>query len=246
MNFFAGNALWNLVHQADFISSTVLLILLFASIISWTVVLYKWLELRKKAAELDRVARQLRSVQTLEGLVAVGEASLDTPAGTLLTRILSQLKMSLLQQTDKKRLSLQHLEQLRMEADAAIFDITAAQESYLPVLKVAAEVGPLLGLLGTVWGLIHAFVRISQEQNADIVTVAPGIAEALITTLIGLVVAVPALIFYHVLSRRVQHIEQQLLAIAQRCEKIVQASLQQPEVAPLETPSMRSSQISGM
>lgn len=227
MKLFAGNALWALVHQADFISSTVLLLLLLASIVSWAVVLYKWLDLRKKESDLRRVLQQLRTVRSLEQLIAVGEMTADSLGGNLITRLLGHLKIALTLQSDKKDLSSRYISQLHDEAEMAVFEITVAQEFYLPVLKVAAEVGPLMGLLGTVWGLIHAFVRISQEQNADIVTVAPGIAEALITTLVGLVVAIPALIFYHVLTRRVQHIEQQLMNVADRCERIIGASLQQ-------------------
>ena len=81
---------------------------------------------------------------------------------------------------------------------------------------MSAAVGPLLGLLGTVWGLVHSFIDISQKQSADIVTVAPGIAEALITTIAGLLVAIPAvMLFYYVLSK-VKAIESQLYMIADR------------------------------
>ena len=72
-------------------------------------------------------------------------------------------------------------------------------EAYVPILSSCAAVAPLLGLFGTVWGLIHAFLQISQTQVADLATVAPGISEALITTLAGLMVAIPALIMYNYL-----------------------------------------------
>ena len=78
------------------------------------------------------------------------------------------------------------------------------EESYLPFLFTSASVSPLLGLFGTVWGLVHAFIRISEKQSADITTVAPGIAEALITTLAGLLVAVPALVMYHYLIAQIR------------------------------------------
>ena len=78
--------------------------------------------------------------------------------------------------------------------------IVVHEESYLPFLSTSAAVAPLLGLFGTVWGLIHAFMRISEKQVADITTVAPGIAEALVTTLAGLFVAIPALIMFNYLN----------------------------------------------
>ena len=72
------------------------------------------------------------------------------------------------------------------------------------MLSVSAAVSPLLGLFGTVWGLVHAFVRIGELQTADIATVAPGIAEALITTLAGLMVAIPALVMYHYVANKIR------------------------------------------
>jgi len=71
-----------------------------------------------------------------------------------------------------------------------------------------------LGLLGTVWGLIHAFMNISQQQSADIATVAPGIAEALITTLVGLIVAIPALALYHYLLGQVQVVQMRVQSLS--------------------------------
>ncbi len=74
----------------------------------------------------------------------------------------------------------------------------------------------MLGLFGTVWGLVHAFVSISQKQSADIATVAPGIAEALITTLAGLMVAIPALVMFVYLNTMVKDIEQKSMNLADR------------------------------
>ena len=71
------------------------------------------------------------------------------------------------------------------------------------ILATAAGVSPLLGLLGTVWGIIYAFINIGQQGSASIDTVAPGVAEALITTLVGLSVAIPALVGHNLLTVRI-------------------------------------------
>ena len=89
-------------------------------------------------------------------------------------------------------------------------DIIEQEEQYMPVLYSCAGVATLIGLFGTVWGLVHAFVRIGEKQSADIATVAPGIAEALITTLAGLMVAIPAYVMFHYLSVQVRKLETQL------------------------------------
>lgn len=90
------------------------------------------------------------------------------------------------------------------------------EQSLLPILFASASVSPLIGLFGTVWGLVHALVSISQQQTADIATIAPGMAEALITTLAGLVVAIPALTLYHYLQSHVRQAEQQYGRLADR------------------------------
>jgi biopolymer transport protein TolQ len=89
---------------------------------------------------------------------------------------------------------------------------------------MSAGVSPLLGLFGTVWGLIHAFVRISEKQSADIATVAPGIAEALITTLAGLMIAIPSLMMFSYLTTQLKSIEHRLIGVADRFSLILQKS----------------------
>ena len=95
------------------------------------------------------------------------------------------------------------------------------EERYLTVLSTAASVSPLLGLFGTVWGLVQAFIKIGEQQSADIAAVAPGIAEALITTIAGLLVAIPALILYSYLTSQVRSVEQQLCAVGDACNVIM-------------------------
>ena len=116
---------------------------------------------------------------------------------------------------------------LRDDLDGAISIELAKADMHIAILKTSAEAAPLLGLLGTIWGLIHSFVRISFERVADIVTVAPGIAEALITTLAGLLVAIPALLFFHILHRKLQVYEQELVVLSERCELLVRTVLVQ-------------------
>ena len=70
----------------------------------------------------------------------------------------------------------------------------------LPVLATVGSTAPFVGLFGTVWGIMHAFIEIAQQQDTSLVVVAPGIAEALFATALGLMAAIPAVIFYNKLS----------------------------------------------
>jgi biopolymer transport protein TolQ len=103
-----------------------------------------------------------------------------------------------------------------------IDDMLHQEESYLPFISTCGGVATLLGLFGTIWGLVHSFVRISELQSADIATVAPGIAEALITTLVGLMVAIPAVVMFNYLSVQVRDVEQRLVVFANRFAGVVQ------------------------
>src|SRR5207253_6860426 len=107
-------------------------------------------------------------------------------------------------------------ELLEKNIDSSIETVLTQNEEYLAILSSSAAVGPLLGLFGTVWGLVHAFIRISETQVADIATIAPGIAEALITTLAGLMVAIPALIMFNYLQTKIRSIEYHLIIVADR------------------------------
>jgi biopolymer transport protein TolQ len=70
----------------------------------------------------------------------------------------------------------------------------------LPVLATTGSTAPFVGLFGTVWGIMHAFIEIAQQQNTNLAVVAPGIAEALLATAFGLIAAIPAVVFYNKLS----------------------------------------------
>ena len=132
------------------------------------------------------------------------------------------LKSLLEAHPERPKLNDKEVEMLQYAVDQTVQDIVHHEESYLPILFTCAGASPLIGLFGTVWGLIHAFMRISEKQSADIATVAPGIAEALITTLAGLLVAIPSLIMYHYLMTQVRKIEHQLYSLADKFMWVVQ------------------------
>lgn len=228
---FAGNGVWALISQADFLSTVVLLTLLSASILSWTVALYKFLIVRRREAEVASALKLVSGAKTMDAVLAMGQSLLGTMPGAVITKVLNATKQMLVAKSEAKReVTRADLELVHQEVESAVYEEMGHEESYMIVLKTAAEVGPLLGLFGTVWGLIHAFMRISQEQSADIITVAPGIAEALITTLIGLVVAIPALVFFNILQRRLHRLEQNLILFADKSERAVQTMLTQREL----------------
>ena len=207
---FLGNSIWNLVSQADIVSKIVLLILLFASILCWTVFLYKLILFSVKKRQVATVAKALNKATNFDELVAVAATYKDTLPGYFLSKNLTFLKNMLIMDHDtgKAEIRQREWELFQQHMDQNLEEIVYHEQSYLAILSTGATASPLLGLFGTVWGLVHAFVRISEKQSADIATVAPGIAEALITTLAGLAVAIPALLMFNYCTSQVRKIDQ--------------------------------------
>jgi biopolymer transport protein TolQ len=218
-----GNAIWQLIYQSDKVTWFVLIALLMLSIFCWTIFFYKLIIWRSKKKQIHDALIQIRSAKSFEEILQIASSNSNNVIGYFLSKNLAFLKTLLeskksgkFEINDREWNFIQHI------ADNTLDDILYKEESYLPVLSVAAAVSPLLGLFGTVWGLVHAFIDISKKQSADIATVAPGIAEALITTLAGLIVAIPALIMFYYLKLQIASIEQSILIFSDRFISIVQ------------------------
>jgi biopolymer transport protein ExbB/TolQ len=190
--------------------------LLFMSIICWTLFIYKMIMIRSRLRDLNNALRQLQAVRNADNLITIATALQGTVPGAILASSLSMLSSLL----DIK--PAQAADILQYHIDQTVDTLMADEESSLPILSTSAAVSPLLGLFGTVWGLIHAFISISEKQSADITVVAPGMAEALITTLAGLMVAIPALIMYNILAMNVRRVEAQITQFADKVSFIVQ------------------------
>jgi len=219
-----GNALWQLIKQSDAVSKLVLLILLGMSIVCWAVFFYKLLLLHTKKKELDKALAHIKKITSFEQLTHAITNFAGTMPGYFLSRNVGFLK-ELLQESgaeNRTRLNSQQGEMVQEHMHQTIDDMLYKEESYLAIISTSGGVATLLGLFGTIWGLIHSFVRISELKSADILTVAPGIAEALITTLIGLMVAIPAIVMFNYIGIQNRHLENRLMVLADRYSNLVQ------------------------
>jgi biopolymer transport protein TolQ len=219
MKLLLGNSLWYLVTQADGMTKIVLGSLLVTSIVCWAIIFYKLVLLNIKKSQLTDVLKKSRRVSSLEELLDLTNANTKTFPGHLLAEQMHAAKELL---RDKKLITDSDKDMLDDQRLSVVEDMVHQESSYLSILSVTAAVSPLLGLFGTVWGLTHAFISISEKQAADIVTIAPGIAEALLTTIAGLMVAIPVSIMYFFLREQVGTIEHKLNQLSDRLSVIVQ------------------------
>lgn len=223
ITLFSSNPVWLLINQSDWMSKFVLLVLLFLSVASWAIFFYKLIVWRIRKKQIRNALTFLKSAKNLDDVFYTASKFSNTLPGFLLTKKLSFLKSLLFQDGDTHHvLDEREWDLLQGRINQLIDSVIMNEESYLPVLSVSGQIGPLLGLFGTIWGLVHAFIDISQRQSADIAVVAPGIAEALITTLFGLIVAIPALIMFYYLSLKLRELDQRISSLAGRFIWLVQ------------------------
>jgi biopolymer transport protein ExbB len=213
---------WGMFMQADIVVKAVMIGLAFASLVTWTVWLAKSLELLGAGARAQRAgevvirARSLREalsalagkegpvplfVQAAHQEVELSEAALDHVDGSgLKERVGSRLS--------------------RIEAQAS-----RRMTRGTGLLATIGSTAPFVGLFGTVWGIMNAFIGISESQTTNLAVVAPGIAEALLATAIGLVAAIPAVVIYNMFARSIAGYRQVLADASAGVERLVSRDL---------------------
>jgi biopolymer transport protein ExbB/TolQ len=199
---FFNSSAWRMILGSDFATKIILICLALTSLLCVALIIAQsvYLFFVKKASALS--ATRIFASRSTQELMSVVQKSDALEAH--LVRLVMKEKEGL---GVHKQLNQHDFDFLMALGDHQIDTVIAQLETYLPTLGISGAVSPLIGLFGTVWGLIHAFMNISNEKAADIAVIAPGIAEALFTTLAGLVVAIPALIFFHYFSNQIRMIE---------------------------------------
>ncbi|WP_104019545.1 protein TolQ [Roseovarius nitratireducens] len=190
-------SMWALFARATFIVKLVMLILIIASFWAWSIIIQKLITYRRARREAGVFDRRFWSGEPLDGLF--DEIGPD-PAG-------QSERIFAAGMTEWRR---SHRNDGELIAGAAAridrsMDVAIAKEADnlqggLQVLATVGSTAPFIGLFGTVWGIMHSFMAIAAQQNTSLVVVAPGIAEALLATALGLLAAIPAVIFYNKLS----------------------------------------------
>lgn len=220
---FAQSNFWQLIRHSDALTLAVLFVLFAMSVFCWTLFLYKVLLNRVKRQQVRDVALRMQRASSLDDILAVTAQYGQTMPGYILSALLTNLKTILVTaETRKQTLSSSDWQLLEQGTQQTYDEVVYHEERSMPIIGACAGIAPLLGLFGTVWGLINAFLGISHQQSADISAVAPGIAQALITTVGGLIVAIPALAIYTYLSMQSRALEQQLAGICERFMWIAQ------------------------
>ncbi|WP_244442276.1 MULTISPECIES: tonB-system energizer ExbB [Bradyrhizobium] len=187
---------WGMFESADIVVKAVMIGLAFASLVTWTIWLAKTIEIRRKTV----LARQ--RIGLLERDTQLAEVELASRDGNdAVAQIIQSasreatLSRGMFDDGFKERIA------LRLERVEAAMSRQIARGT--GVLATIGATAPFVGLFGTVWGIMNAFIGISEAHTTNLAVVAPGIAEALLATALGLVAAIPAVVIYNHLTRSI-------------------------------------------
>ena len=187
---------WGMFMGADIVVKAVMIGLAFASLATWTVWLAKTIELRRQAAMAKRRLARLERDTTLAEVERDSDGARDAVAQIVQSAAREMgLSRGIVDDGLKERVA------LRLErVEAAMSQQIARGTGALATIGATA---PFVGLFGTVWGIMNAFIGISEAHTTNLAVVAPGIAEALLATALGLIAAIPAVVIYNHLARAI-------------------------------------------
>ena len=188
---------WGMYKNADIIVKIVMIGLAIASIITWTIWIAKGLELIGAKRRLRGEIAQLKKSATLKEASATA-AKEGTLANLLVHDALEEMRLSV---NSREKEGIKERVSFRLERLVAACGRNMS--SGTGVLATIGSTAPFVGLFGTVWGIMNSFIGIAKTQTTNLAVVAPGIAEALLATALGLVAAIPAVVIYNVFARSI-------------------------------------------
>jgi biopolymer transport protein TolQ len=196
----------DVIFHGGTVGNAILLILTALSVVSWTIMIEKFRFLRRSRKETARFIDLFSSERSLKKLIGRAREFTASPEAQLVSSVTAEFEKGEIRTPSA-------LDKL-LEAES--ISIMATWEAYIQFLATTATISPLLGLFGTVWGIMSAFLSMGAQGSASLFVVGPGIAVALITTIFGLGAAIPAVVGYNFVQRSIRGKEDELAAFALR------------------------------
>jgi len=196
---------WDLILYATPITKIILIVLAAFSLVSWVAIFWKWKAFRRVDAEGDRFVSGIADAEGLQGIYQTLTRLPESPYTRVFRRgvnFFTELRPTALRDDPAPGIAGAGLTPAQLEALSLVLGKELSEERDnlahgMHWLAIIGSVSPLLGLLGTVVGVMNSFIGITAQGTANIAAVAPGIAEALVTTVAGLIVAIPAVMAYN-------------------------------------------------
>lgn len=224
---------WGMYQNADVVVKAVMIGLAIASIITWTIWIAKGFELLGAKRRLRTEIANLKKARTLSeaGETAAKEGTL---ANLLVHDAMEEMRLST---NSREREGIKERVSFRLERLVAACGRNMS--SGTGVLATIGSTAPFVGLFGTVWGIMNSFIGIAKTQTTNLAVVAPGIAEALLATALGLVAAIPAVVIYNVFARSIAGYKAQVADASAQVLLLVSRDLDhQPAAERSQSPHM--------
>ncbi|MCF6444978.1 protein TolQ [Nereida sp. MMG025] len=197
MEHAADFSMWALFARATITVKLVMIMLIASSFWAWAIIVQKIIQYRKARAEAAKFDQAFWSGEPLDGLFDQIGMTPDGASEKIFAAGMMEWRRS--HRTDGGLIA-GATSRIDRAMDVAIAREADELQKGLPVLATVGSTTPFVGLFGTVWGIMNSFIEIAEQQNTNLAVVAPGIAEALLATGLGLLAAIPAVIFYNKLS----------------------------------------------
>lgn len=194
-------SLWDIFKDLRPVPLTVIALLVLFSLVSWTIVFSKWGLFRKADHDNRSFLRAFRKSSNLQSVALASEQFASAPLVAVFDFGYGEVERQI-----KQRGGLVNKPAIERSLQLGISEEVTKFERNMNWLATVASVSPFIGLFGTVWGIMDAFLGLGNAGSASLRAVAPGIAESLVTTALGLVAAIPAAIFYNVFGSSVREL----------------------------------------
>ena len=221
-------SVWALFLRSDVIIKLVMVVLFMASFWSWTIIIDKWLRVRRLEKEAKRFEESFWSGGSLDELYESFGANPRDPMSAVFASAMTEWRRSTergLSTTSELRAGLQ--DRIERAMDVTLGREMERLERYMVFLASAGATAPFIGLFGTVWGIMNSFQAIAVAKDTSLAVIAPGLAEALFTTAMGLIVAIPAVAAYNKFSTDMNRYAQRLDGFAAEFTGILSRQLEE-------------------
>jgi len=202
--FFRKMNVFKLIGDAGFVVKLVLLILVFFSVFSWAIIFFKRKTLKSASVQSKKFLKIFRRSSDLSEVNKASKIYKLSPLASLFQA--GYRELAHLSKSNKGNLTSEGLESINRAMARSSNQEISRLENMMSFLATTGSVTPFIGLFGTVWGIMDAFLNIEAQKSAALTTVAPGIAEALIATALGLFAAIPAVIAYNYYLNRIKYV----------------------------------------
>ena len=221
-------SMWALFTRADWVVKAVMISLFLASVWCWAIIFEKMIGLRRLNARSDEFERSFWSGRSLEDLYDRIGAQPRDPMSSIFAAAMREWRRKVMRTEPGEGREHSGGLQERIER---VMQITMAREMeraerYMTFLATTGSTAPFIGLFGTVWGIMNSFHAIALTKNTSIAVVAPGIAEALFATALGLLAAIPAVVAYNKISRDLDRYASRLESFAGEFAAILSRELE--------------------